>query len=318
MALVVIILLYAYLLRRHLRAPWSDVRSGLFVTLAEWAAKRVLNLPTSQERAWKPSLLVPVQSMQSLLGSYRFLKALTYPRGSVHVMGLYQAGKKENVSGLESFIYSFARDGIFSRVALLEVEEFALGLRTGLELLHSVFFRPNILFLPLTPEFDQATYQYIFERAVDNDIGAILFARHPETLLGREQTINVWIRDQSPAWEVGLRLSNLDLNLLLAYQLARNWQGQMTLITTVADETERANGETFLASLINLGRMPRNTQAIVEIGSLDEYLPCAPQADLNIFGLQQQLDLAFVERIVAASNSSCIFVRGSGNESALA
>jgi len=317
-ALVVVILLYAYLSRRQLRAPWSDVRSGLFVTLSEWAAKRVILLPSSQERAWKPSLLVPVQSAQSLQGSYRFLKALTYPRGSVHVLGLYRTGQKERVTGLESFVHAFARDGIFSRVALLEVEDFAPGLRTGLELLRSVFFRPNILFMPVTPDVNQATFQFIFDRAVENDIGAILFARHPETLLGREQTINVWIRDQSPDWEVGLRLSNLDLNLLLAYQLARNWQGKMTLIMIVADSVERANGERFLAELVNLGRMPRNTEAVVEVGSLEAYLPQASQADLNIFGLQEQLDLPFIERMVAATNASCIFVRGSGNESALA
>jgi amino acid transporter len=317
-ATVVVILLYAYLARRQLHAPWSDVRSGLFVTLSEWAAKRVILMPTSQERAWKPSLLLPVQSTQTLLGSYRFLKAITYPRGSVHVVGLYRPSQKEKVVGLKSFVHAFTRDGIFARVALLEVEDFAPGVRTGLELLRSVFFRPNILFMRVTPDIDQQTLQFIFDRASENEIGAILFARHPDTLLGREQTINVWIRDQSPAWEVGLRLSNLDLNLLLAYQLARNWGGQITLITIVAVEAERANGEAFLAQLINLGRMPRQTQAIVEVGTLTEYLPRAPQADLNIFGLQNEIDLAFIERMVAATDSSCIFVRDSGNESALA
>jgi len=317
-ATVVVISLYVYLSRRQLQAPWSDVRSGLFVTLSEWAAKRVILMPTSQERAWKPSLLVPVQSTQNLLGSYRFLKAITYPRGSVHAVGLYRNGQKDKVVGLESFVHAFTRDGIFARVALLEVEDFAPGVQTGLELLRSVFFRPNILFMRVTPDIDQNTLQFIFDRASENEIGAILFARHPDTLLGREQTLNVWIRDQSPAWEVGLRLSNLDLNLLLAYQLARNWQGQMTLITIVADEAERANGEAFLGQLINLGRMPRHTRAIVEVGTFNEYLPRAPQADLNIFGLQNEIDLAFIERMVATTDSSCIFVRDSGNESALA
>ena len=203
-------------------------------------------------------------------------------------------------------------------MALLEVEDFARGLRTGLEVLHSVFFRPNILFIPVTPDSDEATLQFILERAIENDIGAILYARHPETLLGREQTINVWIRDQSPDWEVGLRLSNLDLNLLLAYQLVRNWQGRMNLITVVANGTERTNGEAFLADIIRLGRMPRHTRAIVEVGSLEDYLPQAPQADLHIFGLQEQVDLAFTERMLKVTNASCIFVRESGQESALA
>ncbi len=317
-AVVVIILLYAYLSRRRLQTPWSDVRSGLFVTLAEWAAMRVINLPTSQERAWRPSLLVAVQSPQSLRGSYRFLKAITYPRGSVHVLGLYAGGNKERVAGLESFVPAFANDKIFARIALLEVKDFALGLQTGLEALRGAFFHPNILFMPITPEVDQATLQFILDRTVENEMGALLFAKHPETSLGREQVINVWLRDQSPAWEVGLRLGNIDLSLLLAYQLVRNWQGQMNLITIVADPDEQANGEKFLADLINFGRMPRNTRPIVEIGSLDECLPRSPEADLNIFGLQQRVDLAFTERMVTATNASCIFVRDSGHESALA
>ncbi|MFC1976048.1 amino acid permease [Chloroflexota bacterium] len=317
-AIVVTILLYAYLSRRQLQAPWSDVRSGLFVTLAEWAAKRVIMMPDSQERAWKPSLLVPVQSVDTLLGSYRFLKAITYPRGSVHVLGLYKTGKREGLEKLKTFVHSFAQDGIFARVALVESNDFTHNLQTGLEMLRGVFFRPNILFLPVRSDTDQPTLQVIHDRAKENDIGTILYAKHPETSLGREHSINVWIRDQSPAWEVGLRLSNLDLALLLAYQLARNWQGHITLITTVADEAERVNGQAFLADLKNFGRMPRHTQTIVEVGTLNDYLPHAPQADLHIFGLQHQVNLAFVEQIVAATNASCIFVRDSGDESAMA
>jgi amino acid transporter len=317
-AIVVIILLYAYLARRQLRAPWSDVRSGLFVTLSEWAAKRVIMMPASQERAWKPSLLVPVRSVDTLLGSYRFLKAITYPRGSVHVLGLYKTGEREGLEKLKTFVQAFANDGIFARVALVESNDFTYNLQTGLEVLRGVFFRPNILFMSVRADTDQATLQVILDRAKENDIGTILYAKHPETSLGREQTINVWIRDQSPAWEVGLRLSNLDLALLLAYQLARNWQGQITLITIVNDEAQRANGQEFLAELKNFGRMPRSTQTIVEVGTLNDYLPHAPQADLHIFGLQHQINLAFVEQMVEATNASCIFVRDSGDESAMA
>ncbi len=317
-AVVVILLLYTYLSRRQLLAPWSDVRSGLFVTVAEWAAKRVLSMPTSQERAWRPSLLVPVQSAHTVRGSYRFLKALTYPRGSVHILGLYEEGHKQAVRRLELFEQVFARDGIFSRVALLPVKDYAQGVQTGLDVLHMAFFRPNILFMSVRPDTNQETLQFILDQAAEDKIGAILYAKHPESSLGHEQVINVWIRDQSPAWEVGLRLSNLDLALLLAYQLNRNWQGQINLITIVSDPAEQANGQRFLADLMNYGRMPRETQAIVKVGTLAEWLPQLPLADLNIFGLQQQIDLEFMQRLVTATDASCIFVRDSGEESALA
>lgn len=317
-AVTIIILFYSYLSRRDLQAPWSDVRSGLFVTLSEWAAKRVISLPTSQERAWKPSLLVPVRSAQSLLGSYRFIRALTAPRGSVHVLGLYYAEEKERLRGLESFVYAFANDNIFARMVLLEMKDYAFSLRTSFEILRGVFFRPNILLLSITHHTEEATLQFLLDRAEENEIGAILFAQHPEAGLGQEQTINVWIRDQSPDWEVGLRLSNLDLALLLAYQLARNWGGTITLITLVADPQQQANGEAFMVDLLKVGRMPRPTRTVVEVDTLQNYLPRSPRADLNVFGLQDQVSLDFIERMVTETEASCIFVRDSGQESALA
>ena len=318
-AIVIILLLYLYLSRRHLHAPWSDVRSGLFVTVAEWAAKRVSEMPDSQERAWKPSLLVPVHSNEELLGSYRFLKALTYPRGSIRILGLYEPNQKAQMDGLDDLVQGFNKEDIFAQVNLVEVEQFERGLYTSLDVLQGVFFRPNALFMRISKESDEEFLRNVLERASSKQIGAILYARHPITSMGREQVINVWMRERSPEWEIGIRISNLDLSLLLAYQIARNWGGSINLITIVAEEEERQNGETFLEKLITLGRMPRGTQALVEVGSLDDYLPKAPQADLNIFGLQSHnVSLPFAEKMVESTNASCIFVRDSGNESAMA
>ena len=312
-------ILYFYLSRRHLLAPWSDVRSGLFVTLAEWAAKRVSDMPGSQERAWKPSVLAPVQSVDELRASYRFLKALTYPRGSVRVLGLHPSNEALLLEGLSSLTRALVKEGIFSQATVVEANSFEEGLHTCLDVLKSVFFRPNILFLPVREETDEAFLVPILTRARANEIGAVLYARHPITSLGREQAINVWIRAQAPEWEVALRLSNLDLSLLLAYQIARNWGGQINLITVVDSDEEQEKGEAFLKELTKLGRMPHDTQTIAHVGSLMDYLPQAPQGDLNIFGMQShQVDLDFVHKMVKMTNSSCIFVRDSGHESALA
>ena len=117
---------------------------------------------------------------------------------------------------------------------------------------------------------------------------------------------------------MGLRLSNLDLTLLLAYQLARNWQGRINLITVLDDPEEQQNGEEFFRQLIEYGRMPRDTQAHVIQGTLDAYLPDAPQADLNIFGVQEAINFEFMQQMVDATGSTCVFVRDSGLESALA
>jgi len=289
----------------------------LFVTLAEWAAMRVITMPTSQERAWRPSLLVPVQSELELLGCYRFLKALTYPRGSVHLVGIYPPGKKSQVVSVEKFVQSFANDGIFARAALVESSEFSRALYAGLDVLSGAFFHPTALFLPVNKSAKTKTLQAAVDRAIEDGMGAILYAQHPTVLMGREQTINVWLREQSPTWQIGMRLSNLDLSLLLAYQLVQQWRGEIRLITVIADETDSANAEAFLATLVDLGRMPRNTKTIVAVGNFTDYLPHAPQADLNIFGVQEFVSVQNIRKMVEGTKASCIFVKDSGNESAL-
>lgn len=317
-AFVVTFLLYEYLSLRHLEAPWSDVRSGMFINVAEWAAKRVLSLPQGQDRAWKPSLLVPVRGTAALRYSYRFLNAITRPNGTIHILGCYENGRRDEIKGILAFENAFANDGVFARVALVEVRSLRYTLQTAMEVFTSAFFRPNILFMPILPDTDPEKLQFILDRAAENEMAAVLYLDNPNTALGREKVINVWIREQSPQWEVGLRLTNLDLTLLLAFQLARNWHGQINLITVVHDEAEKANGEHFMSQLIEYGRMPKNTNAIVAVNTFASYLPHAPQADLNIFGLQERADVEFARQMTVATDSSCVFVRDSGNESALA
>ena len=320
-SLVTVLGLYQLLQRRQLQSPWSDVRSGMFATLAEWAAKHTLSLPQGQDRAWKPSLLGPVHSTAELRRSYRFLTAITRPNGSLHIVGACQHSDRAQLEGLLAYEEIFATEGIFARVALVEMDGdyFEHSMQTIMEVYRSAFFRPNILFLPVRKGADQEErLQHLVDHAAENEIGVLLFLDNPLTALGREKEINVWIREQSPTWQVGLQLSNLDLALLLAYQLARNWKGQINLITVVADPAEQANGEAFFRRLIDLGRMPRDTQAIVGCGSFEAFLPQAPQADLNIFGLQHTVNVAFMQQMIEATNSTCIFVRDSGLESALA
>jgi hypothetical protein len=109
----------------------------------------------------------------------------------------------------------------------------------------------------------------------------------------------------------------LDLSLLLGYQLARNWHGQINLITVVAHEEQEGAANEYLKQLIDLGRMPRHTQAIVFVDSFDSAVQQAPEADLSIFGLSDEIKRPFVTTIMERVGSSCAFVHDSGKESAL-
>ena len=319
-AVVVTIMLYAYLVRRNLTAPWSDIRSGMFVRLAEWATKAVNSLPTEQERAWKPDLLFPTRSTDELVGSYRFLKALAYPRGSVRVIGCYPPGKRMNLNGIEETIRTFNQVGVFSRMAFVESGNFEESLKIGLDVLHNVFFRPNTLVIPINAhdKVDESMLQRLIERSNQHRMGVLFLLQHPVVKLGQERVINVWVRDQSPEWEISMRLSNLNLSLLMAYQISFDWKGNIRLLTVVDDPKQLENGQQFLEQIIDLGRMPRNTQAIAVTNNIWDYVKEAPRADLNIFGIGNTVDLDFMRRMVDVTHSSCLFVQDSGLESALA
>jgi hypothetical protein len=54
------------------------------------------------------------------------------------------------------------------------------------------------------------------------------------------------------------------------------------------------------------------------VGSFEEGMVAAPQSDMDILGLPSTPDYEFVHRMIQLTGSSCLFVRDSGSESALA
>ena len=85
----------------------------------------------------------------------------------------------------------------------------------------------------------------------------------------------------------------------------------------VEDEAEQPRAQDFLETMIDLGRIP-HAEALAVAADFNDYLPQAPQADLSLFGLLPNPDFAFPHRMVDVTQSTCMFVRDSGRESALA
>jgi len=212
---------------------------------------------------------------------------------------------------------AFGKDGIFAHHAVLQADNLRRGAQVSMDVFRSTFFRPNILFLVHSKGMREKDLQSMYNKAIENEMGVVLLASHALAGLGREQLINIWIREQSPNWEIGLRLRNLDLSLLLAYLIARNWKGSIQLTTVVSEEKNLKHAEDYLAQLIRLGRMPRSTKSVAHVGTLDDFLSRSSMSDLQIFGLSEWIDLDFIKKMVAETKSTCIFVHDSGHESAL-
>ncbi|MCB0015137.1 MAG: amino acid permease, partial [Anaerolineales bacterium] len=306
-AIVVVIAIYFYLARRHLAVLESDVRSGLFASVAEWAVKRTRGFQAAPERTWKPVVLVPVRSADILAGSYLFLKAVASPKGTVQALGIHPPGESKRLAGLAELASAFREDGIYAEATLLEEADFVNGVRVTTQVLRHTFFRPNILFLHLRANSDLEELQQLVDKTAAYQMGIALLARHPIVELGREQLIQVWVSNQGPGWKHDLRESNLDLALLLAYQLAQNWHGHITLCMAVPDTPTKVKAETFLAELISLARLSQDTGIHVTVSPFAEALDQMPPADLVIFGLSHQPDMVFVHGLAQKLKSSCVF-----------
>ncbi|RVU44050.1 Na-K-Cl cotransporter [Lujinxingia sediminis] len=373
-ALSVIGGIYVVLVGRRLETPWETVRSSIFVSLADWAAKRIARGPQeANERSWKPDLLVPVESRTQLDGQFRFLRLLTAPKGSLQVVGVLsretypesqettasvaheageaveedaharyrprrRSGEHKTIPGmgagrlptaamaairqralgdLGAVAADFQREGLFATAVTIEASTYPAGVDMASAVMQGSYFRPNILFIN-ADMYDQPTLQELLDVAITRKMGAAFLFEHPESSLGHERRINVWVRDQSPSWPVGLRLANLDLSLLLGYQAHRNWQGSLRLLTVCPDPEETDNAQRYLQLLIDDARLPRSTESWVESGSFMTWIAESPRADLQIMGLADTIDRGFMERMVQLTGSSVLFVRDSGNESALA
>ncbi|MFN2204970.1 MAG: Na-K-Cl cotransporter, partial [Candidatus Promineifilaceae bacterium] len=318
-ATILVFALYIVLSRRSLVDDHNDIRSGLFFSLAEWAAIRTSSMPSAPQRTWKPMVLAPVGNTSVLRGTYRFLHSLTWPQGGIHALGIYASPQqKEKLQDLGSLTEGFVRDGIYANATFLEETDFVNGVRATTQVLRETFFRPNILLLRLREDSDLDELQALVDKTAAYKMGILLLYNHSINGMGREQLITVWVSNQGPDWKLDLGASNLDLALLVAYQLSQNWNGRITLCMAVASEEERVKAEAYLGQLISLVRLPSPTSFQVFVRPFDEAIKAAPTADLNIFGLAHEPDLRFIQRLAVEVNTSCVFVRDSGEESAMA
>ena len=318
-SIMIVLMVYWYLSRQNLETPFEDVRSGLFVSFAEWAAKHTWGMKKMQQRAWKANLMVPVRDVNGLKGTFEFLRNIAKPKGSIKLLGIEPFSEASTLAEeLEAISASFRLKEVFSSSSVIHTEEFAKGINYGSQALQGAFFRPNIVFLNLQDHDDYETeLRPVMKESIRLEIGVLLYLSHPTALLGQRNTINVWVSDRQTNWDLGWDIGNLDLSILVAYKLKMNWGARIRLITVISDPNEEDNAKEFLSLLINLARLPE-TLTEVHIGDFNSIIRNAPSADLNIFGMDEDLKFEFVKEMSAKTKSTCLFVKDSGHESILA
>lgn len=308
-AIAIIIFLYIWLTRKELKAvEGGDIRGGMFLVLAERASRIAARFPRHQV-TWKPDLLLPVDVPGVWSGPMLFIRDITHPAGSVFAFTVSPKDREQHIRDLNELLAPLKRQNIFVNSTVLEDADFGHGAKMVLQTLKGSIFRPNILFLTLEDDKkqEQLLGQMIVE-ATRDELGVAVLRQHPRVAFGMQQDINLWLREKSPNWHLGV---------LMALHLQQNWGGKLNLVATAKDDEEKARMHEFLGRLGDMARLPAMTEFHVIPGGFHDALAAAPKADVNIFGLGEKPSFDFMRGATDWTNTSCLFVKDSGMESAL-
>ena len=314
-AILVIIGMYFFLLKKTSSVYAPDVRSGLLVYLAERFAKVASRLPY-YPKIWKPNLLVSVKDMDIFSRALPLIQSIVSPSGRITAFKILTQSEKDLKEGfqeqLASSVLPLKEKNIFVETGIVEASEALSGTITIMQTVNNMFFPPNTLFYILDRgEGTQASFagQGIIKEASSEGLGIIVLKYNEKVGMSQERIVNLWIRRQSP---------NINLAILIALQLEKNWQGIVRLIQVVDHEGEREEACSYLLKLKNLMRMSPEVDVAVMAGRFKDVLKEAPLADINIFGMGEDPDIAMIYEVADCVQTSVLFLRDSKHESALA
>ncbi len=304
---LVIIGIYYMLSRKHLVSPWGDVRGGVFIALAEWAAQKAMTMDY-HPRLWKPSVLVPVESPQDFRRVSRFIRDLIYSSGRLYYLTIKEEGEEGEgeMEEIEEVMACLKDQGLFAQQIVVEKGRFEVELKIVLQSLLNTFLPPNMLFFTISSDPEkQRRFKKVIESIRTYQVGLMLLYLHPKQGFGQEKRINLWLREKSP---------NYNLATLSALQLSRNWNASLCLMRAVEDSSQVKKAEESLQRFKEAARLPLNTEIKVLVGEFYQAIKEEP-SDLTIIGMSPRYKQLIT--IINETNHTLVFVADSGLESVL-
>ncbi|MFC1481097.1 amino acid permease [Candidatus Neomarinimicrobiota bacterium] len=337
-AILLINIFYLIQVKRGLQTPWGDVRSGLFLALSEWAAKTAAQMP-QHAKSWKPNIMILVENPRNWQHLMAFIRDLIFPSGSLRLFSLKvsentvlrgidrlrdrlfsRTSEQENSledtgptaevleDQLTSLMQPLRDNGLFVSGTVIESNNFLEGVSSITQVMSGMYFPPNIYFLTMSADREKdERLEKMIAIGIREHLGICVLNLHPKSSLGLKSTINIWLRNTSP---------NKDLAILLAIQLQRNWNGVIRFLSVASDEQNAVKNKILFEQLSERARFPANTEVEILIGDFKQVLKTAPIADINIFGMSSALDGDVMHELADMIDTSCLFVRDSGEESA--
>lgn len=315
-ALLVVLLLHGYLVRKHLKAPYGDVRSGLFAALAEWAAKKMENLTGPREKTWKANLLIPIETADQASRIYRLIRDISHPKGFVRLLGLTGRRSYDDLTEtLPAVADRFQDDGVFATWTVVQAATFSENVAAGLEALGGAFFRSNLIFmrLPDTPD-RREEIKGVIRSAEQNRLGVLLYAG-PEEIPYTGKAIHMIIEEPPEGWKLGTDLGKSDLALLIAYKLKQNWESDLVFTAALKKENAREEALDYLKSVAELTRIPNAERRAAPLGreNIESETPC-----VTVYSMTGDMDIGAIDSKVDGAGTPCLFALDSGFENAFA
>ncbi|MBU1701319.1 MAG: Na-K-Cl cotransporter, partial [Candidatus Eisenbacteria bacterium] len=262
-AIIIEILLWAFLARRERQAGWGDVRRDIYEALIRWSLVRLSRRPMTA-RNWRPHVLAFVDSAERHLDLIRFGTWFSQGRGVVTVCELVVGDlimeKIDFREKEEKISRTLKRERLVAFGEVDIVPDVISGITDVSQANGIAGLNSNTILLGWSRNPEK---RVDFLRVVNRleKLGkSVIIGRIQPGLIPREneeRIIHVW-------WG-GLK-HNSDLMLLLAHLITRNpeWRSSQIVILSVAsNEHMKANTEHYLESLIPAIRIVAEVQVMI-------------------------------------------------------
>ncbi|WP_372745337.1 amino acid permease [Lutibacter sp.] len=315
-SLILIVLFYLYLVKKKLKSEAGDSRSGLFTALAEWSTKKTTELsPIREVRSWRPDLLIPVTRPKEIRSSFKLIKDIVAPKGSVKFLALKNLEKDiqdKMITFLPEVSRRLKRKGISTSFTYVDGMDFSETIKISMQSLNAAFFKPNTLFISVNTS-DQYfnSYQKIIEEAKRNQYAVLVYIPYENVGLSLEKDIQLWLKDFPVNWKLTFDIGNNDLAILTALLLQKNWKGNLTVKVAVE------KNENDLQLLNDLVRFPDSSKLDSYQLNLENELLKKSSTDLNIMGFPANTEISELITLVNETRTSALFCIDSSSENAL-
>ena len=322
-ASIFVLFIYILLLKKKKFSSEGDIRQGLFATISECAAKKAHDMPQSTRFTWKPNIMIPVTNSSTLSYNWPIIKSITYPNGTLTVLGIEIENNRNNKSknlgfkGIASVLKKCNREGVFTSASNLTSGCYVDAVSISLEAIQGDKLPPNILYLPYTgKKLHLKSIRKIFQAAKKHKVGVII---SEDTNIRKQvvnKQINVWIPSNTLGSDLFME-RKFDLALLVAYKLYKNEKGKI-IIRACVESKDKGRAERYINKLINESRFPENCELIISTMTFLETLSHATDKEIHLIPITKYTDIAHVRKIRSINKKSILYILDSGREDVLA